>query len=373
MKKLFIFFLVVSWIPAVFFSSSVGAQTTTFKWKVQSGAPAADFRFVNIKDLAEKLDQMSGGRLKIDTLGAGAVVPTFEILDAVHKGAIDGGHSYPGWWAGKNIAVTLYGGVAGGPYGLTMDDFMSWVYQGGGLELYHELLQKEMKYNVVSFPILTENADSLGWFRKPVKSVAEFKKLKYRTSGMSAELFKEMGVSVVILPVGDIVPSLERGVIDGAELSGPANDIAMGFHTVRKTYIMRSVQQPTGFMEFLINKTKWDELPPDLKAIVRWGCMAETLGGGLKQYRQNQLALQEFVNKHGVTVAELPKEINIEMLKAWDRIAERKSKENPSFAKILASLKDWASLVVPYRAVALPPLDVAGEYYWKGVNPYKKK
>lgn len=373
MKKSFLILSAVLLISGLFFSISVEAQTTSFKWKVQSGAPAADFRFVNIKDLAEKIDEMSGGRLKIEPLGAGAIVPTFEILDAVHKGVVDGGHTYPGWWAGKNIATTLYGGVAGGPYGMSMEDFLGWVYMGGGLDLYHELLQKEMKYDVISFPILTENPDSLGWFKRPVKSVAEFKKLKYRTSGMSAEVFKEMGVSVVILPVGDIVPSLERGVIDGAELSGPINDLTMGFYTVRKTYIMRSVQQPTGFMELLINKKKWDELPPDLKAILKWGCMAETLSSGQKQLQQNRQALEDLVNKHGVTVVETPDEINREILKAWDKVAERKSKENPFFAKVLASQKAWAMRAVTYREIGQPPAGLSDAYYWKGVNPYKKK
>jgi TRAP-type mannitol/chloroaromatic compound transport system substrate-binding protein len=373
MKKLFLVLLVVSSVSALFFSAAVQAQQTVFKWKVQSGAPASDFRFVNVKDLAARLEEMSGGRLKIEVFGAGAIVPTFEILDAVHKGVVDGGHTSPVWWTGKHSAITLFGGVPCGPFGMNAEDFASWFYVGGGMEFYNELLQKELKYDVLTFPSITDNPDGLGWFKKPIKSVAEFKGLKYRTSGMSAEVMKELGASVVTLPPGEIVPALERGVIDGAELSGPCNDIAIGFHTVRKVYILRSLQQTSGFMEFLLNKKKWDELPPDLKAIVKSGIQAETWQSTMKQSHQNSLDLETLVTKHGVTVEEVPAEINREIIKAWDRLSERKAKENPFFAKVLASQKAWARRMVTYREVASPPLELAEKHYWKGVNPYKSK
>jgi TRAP-type mannitol/chloroaromatic compound transport system substrate-binding protein len=238
--------------------------------------------------------------------------------------------------------------------------------------MYQDVLQQELKYNVLSFPAIAENPDSLGWFTKPIKSLADFKGVKYRTSGMSADVFKELGVSVVTIAPGDIVPALERGVLDGAELSGPSSDFSVGFHSVAKYYIMRSVQQPSGFMEFLLNKKKWDELPADLKAIVNSCCQAQTLYSTLKQQNQNCEALQAIVSKHGVTVMEVPDEVNNEILKAFDRVAERMSKANPTFAKVLASQKAWAKRAVNYRLTAEPDYSRASKYYWEGSNPYKK-
>ena len=371
MKKLFLFFLVVSWISILFLSTSVEAQTKVFKWKVQSGSPAGDLMLGNLKDLVAKIEEMSGGRLTIEVLPAGAVVPPFEILDGVHKLIVDGGHTWPGWWTGKHPAVALYGGVPGGPFGMNDDDLMGWLHLGGGQELYTELYQKEMKYDVVVFPTFKKTPEVLGWFKKPVKSVAEFKGLKFRTSGLTAEVFKELGMSVVTLPPGELLPALERGVIDGGEIVDPAIDMSLGLHTVRKIYMMPSLQQVTGIMEIFIHKKKWEELPPDLKAIVKWACMTEALTFNLKCLNANSLALETLVTKHGVTVVETPHEINIEILKAWDRVAERKARDNPFFAKVLASQKAWAGRVVPYRLVAHPPYGLTAEYYWKGANPYK--
>jgi len=372
MKKMFFALLAVAFAAGLCLSVPADAQQKPIVWKIQSGAPAADFRYVNIVDLANRINEMSGGRLKLETFGAGAIVPTFEILDAVSKGVIDGGHTSPVWWTGKNSAATLYGGVPTGPYGMNQVDFASWFYIGGGLELANELLQKEMKYDVVTFPALTDNTDNLGWWKKPITSVAELKGLKFRTSGMSGEVFKELGAAVVTVPPGEIVPALERGVIDGAELSGPCNDIAMGFQTVRKIYIMGSLQQTSGYMEVLFNKKKFDALPPDLQAIVRNACMAETFHGTLKQAQQNMLDLETLVKKDGVTVERVPEDINREIMKAWDRLAEKRAKENPFFAKMLASQKAWAERAVSYRMMADPPLDLAVEYYWKGKNYFKK-
>jgi TRAP-type mannitol/chloroaromatic compound transport system substrate-binding protein len=373
MKKLSLFVVVISLISGIFFSISVEAQEKAIKWKVQSGSPAGDFMFVNIKDLVAKIDEMSNGRLQIEVLPAGAVVPTFEILEGVHKGIVDAGHCWTGWWLGKNPAAGLFGGAPGGPFGMNDDDFMGWYYFGGGWELYNEMFQKEIKYNVIGFATQKKGPEMLGWFKKPVKSVAEFKGLKFRTSGMTAQIFKEMGMSVVTLPPGEMLPALERGVVDGAEICDAAVDMSLGLHTVRKIYMMPSLQQVTGMMELFIKKDKWDALPPDLKAIVKWACTAESLSFTLKSFNKNTEALETLVKEHGVTIVETPHEINIEMLKAWDRVAERLSKENAFFAKVLDSQKAWAKRVVPYRMTAHPPYGLAAEYYWKDVNPYMPK
>lgn len=340
-------------------------------WKVQSTWPAADFHQQNPIGLKEKIEAMSGGRLKWDLMPAGAVVPAFELLDAVHKGILDAGHSWPGYWTGKHPAATLFSSAAGGPFGMSSEDFLGWVYLGGGLELYNELLQKELKLNVIAFPTFGEAPEPQGWFDKPLKSLADFKGLKFRAAGMAAEVFKAMGMSVVTLPGGEIVPALERGVIDAAEYSDPSSDRAIGFQDIRKFYHLPGVHQPTGFMELVINKKKWDELPADLKAIVKYACMAEALHFTVKIISRNAEDLYKLVHEDGVTVVETPREILQEVLKAWDKIVAKYAKENPFFAKVLESQKAWAKKIVPYRRVAHPPYDLGADYYWRDRDPYK--
>jgi TRAP-type mannitol/chloroaromatic compound transport system substrate-binding protein len=339
--------------------------------KVQSTWPAADFHQVNPKGLTEKLQEMSGGRLKIDLLPAGTVVPPLELLNAVNKGVVDGGHSWPGFWTGRHPAASLFGSMPGGPYGMNSEDYLSWLYLGGGLELYQELLQKELKMEVVVFPTFGETPEPMGWFSKPIKSVRELRGLKFRATGLSAEVFKEMGMTVVSTAPGEIVPALERGVIDAAEFSDPSADLALGLPQVRKFYHMPGIHQPTGIMEFYINRQKWEPLPADLKAIVKWGAMAESLHYTAKMLDRNSQDLETLVTKHGVTVVETPKEIMVEILKAWDKVADRKAKENPFFAKVLESQRAWAKRVVAYRRCCHPPYELAADYYWAGVNPYK--
>jgi len=347
------------------------APAAKAQWKMQSSWPAADFHQVNPKGLVDKIAEMTGGRLQIDLQPAGAVVQAFEVLDAVNRGLLDAGHSWPGFWTGKHPAATLFGSAPGGPYGMNAEDYLGWIYLGGGLELYNELLQKELKLNVMVFPTFGETPEPQGWFRKPIKSVGELKGMKFRATGIAAEVFKEMGMSVVSIAPGEIVPALERGVVEAAEFSDPSADMAIGLHHVRKFYHMPGIHQPTGIMELQVHRPKWDALPADVKAIVRHAAMAEALHYTLKMLDRNSQDLVTLVSKHGVTVVETPREVFEEILKAWDKVSERKAKENAFFGRVLESQKTWAQRVVPYRRCCHPPYEFAADYYWKGANPYK--
>jgi TRAP-type mannitol/chloroaromatic compound transport system substrate-binding protein len=350
-----------------------GAQAKVIQIKAQSTWPAGDFHQVNPKGLVEKIEEMSGGRVKIELLPAGSVVPPFELLAAVAKGVLDAGHSWPGFWTGKHPAASLFGNMPGGPFGMSNEDFLSWLYVGGGLELYNDLLQKELRLDVVVFPTFGETPEPMGWFPRPIKSVQELKGLKFRATGLSAEIFKEMGMTVVSLPPGEILPALERGVIDAAEFSDPSSDLALGLPMVRKFYHMPGIHQPTGMMEWVVNRKKWDPLPADIKAIIKYAAMAESLHYTSKMLDRNSQDIEALVTKHGVTIVETPKEIFLEILKAWDRVADRKAKENPYFAKVLESQRTWAKRVVPYRRCCHPAYELAADYYWGGANPYKIK
>jgi TRAP-type mannitol/chloroaromatic compound transport system substrate-binding protein len=358
-------------LAAAFTLCATPGWAATINWKGQSTWTAADFHQNNPKGVVDKIEAMAGGRLKINMQAAGAIVPAFDVLDATHKGVLDVGNGWPGYWYGKHPAATLFASIPGGPFGMNAEDFLGWMYLAGGVQLYNELLQKEMKLNLVAFPTYGETPEPLGWFKGPVKDMKAFRGLKFRAGGMSAEVFKAMGMSVVSLPGGEIVPALERGVIDAAEYSDPSSDMAVGFADVRKFYHMPSVHQPTGIMELLINKTKWDALPADLKAIIENACQAQAINFTLMMVDQNSKDLKTLVEKKGVKLIETPREIMHEILVAWDKVAEKYVKENPFFAKVYASQKEWAARVVPYRTIAHPPYDLAAEYYWGKANPYK--
>ncbi|MGQ0567925.1 MAG: TRAP transporter substrate-binding protein, partial [Armatimonadota bacterium] len=313
-------------------------------WKIQSGFATRDELHVSFVDWAKKVDEMSGGRLKIDILPSGAVVGTFDIIDGVNRQVLDGGYAVPAYWFGRNVAFSLFG--TGPSFGMDAIDILSWFYYGGGFDMYQDLLQREMRMNLVGFLLGPMPTQPFGWFRNPVLKAEQLKRTKYRTVGLSAELFKEMGASVVILPGGEIVPALERGVIDGAEFNNPTSDKALGFADVRKVYQLQSYHQPTESLEVLIHKSKWDPLPADLKAIVRGAIFAESADFQYKMIDRNSRDLEEFETKRGVRVFTTPKEVLEAQLDAWDKLIAKHSKENPTFAKILASQKAWAKRVV---------------------------
>jgi TRAP-type mannitol/chloroaromatic compound transport system substrate-binding protein len=334
-------------------------------WKVQSTFPAGIWDYMWGENFVKRVNEVAGGRLKIDLLPAGAVVPAFEVLDAVEKGVLDGAISWSGYWVGKNTAFSLFASATGGPFGMSNWDFIAWLFEGGGIELYRELLEKAGYKNVVWFPIWGEMPEPLGWYKKPIRSVADLKGMKMRAAGLAADVFKELGASVVTLPAAEILPALERGVIEGAEFSDPHSDMRLGFHDVVKYYHIPGIHQPTGVGEVLINKAQWDKLPKDLQMLIEMASREMLMLNWTRAWRMNYEALEELKTKHGVTVVETPREILVEMLKAWDRVAAREAARNPDFAKIYESQRQFASWFVPYQRLINPPYDLAADYYWK--------
>jgi TRAP-type mannitol/chloroaromatic compound transport system substrate-binding protein len=205
----------------------------------------------------------------------------------------------------------------------------------------------------------------MGWFPSQITSVEQFKGLKFRATGMSAEVFKELGMSVVSLSGGEVIPALERKVVDAAEYSDPTSDMSLGFQDVLKHYHLPGIHQPTGIMETLVNRQKWEELPEDLQAIVKYGSMATTLQFQVQILDRNSQDLETLQNKYGVQVHETPPELLVEILKAWDRVAERAAEQNAYFKKVYDSQRQWAQRIVPYRRSAHPDYALAADHYWK--------
>ena len=339
------------------------AATQPIVWKFQSSFPAASIAHKSIEELAKKVEAMSGGRLKWEVLPAGAVVPAFEVIDAVARGALDGGGTVPAYWVGKNPAASLFG--TGPSFGMDANDLLAWEYYGGGWELYQEFLTQELKVDVIGFHFAPIPTQPFGWFKQPVTSASQLQGLKYRTVGLAAELFQEMGASVVSLPGGEIIPALEQGVIEAAEWNNPTDDKNLGFPDVAKNYMLQSYHQPVEYLEVLIARSKWNELPEDLKAIVRYGVMAESADWQWRTLDSNSRDLIDLVQNRGVQLHTTPPDILRAQLRAWDVIIERHSAQNPFFAKVIQSQKEWASRVVPYKVQIYVDNTYAYEHYWK--------
>lgn len=352
---------------AVLGLASAEAQTPpkTISWKLQSTWPQANLLQGSPANIAKTVDEMSSGRLKIEVSPAGQIVPAFEVLDATHKLVIDAAHSWPGYWTGKNSAAGLFGVPPGGPFGLGRDEFLSWMLEGGGLDLYNEMLQKELKLNVMCLITTTVPYwEAFGWLRKPFENLAELRRLKYRTSGLGLDMLRNMGINGVQMPGGEVLPALERGTIDAAEWAIPAHDILMGFQNVTKFYYMPDMRQPPAVHEFLINKGKWDELAPDLKVMVRTAAMAEIQRFASYSVALDAKAAEELESKHGVKIMRTPDEVFKAQLEAADKVFDAEAKKNPFFAKVLESQRAFARTAVPHAARIRPPLERAVEHYW---------
>jgi TRAP-type mannitol/chloroaromatic compound transport system substrate-binding protein len=336
-------------------------------WKVQSAWPAANLLHKSAEELARMVGEMSGGRFRWEMLPAGTIVGPFEVLDAVNRGLIDAAHSWPGYWAGKNSAAGLFAPGPAGPFGMDREEYLAWLFAGGGLELYNELLQKELKMNVV-VPAFTTSLpywEPFGWMKRPFASLDELRKMKFRTSGLGLEMLKTMGVSVVTLAGGEVIAALERGAVDGAEWAIPSHDILMGFHNVTKYLYMPDLRQPASYQEVLIGKRQWAELPADLKAIVKWACLAEIIRMTAYSVDLDGKAVEEFERRHGVQIRRTPPDVLKAQLEAIDKVYEAEAKKNPFFARVLSSQREFAQRAVPHAQRIRPPIDMVVQHYWK--------
>lgn len=344
---------------------------TPITLKMQSTWPTKEIFHEIFEDWAKKVNEMAAGRLKIDVLPDKAVVPAFELIEAVSRGTLDGGHGVGAYWFGRNRATSLFG--TGPSFGLDAEGMLAWIHHGGGQELYNELLQQVLKFNVVSFfhgPMPTQ---PLGWFKKEIKGPGDLKDLRFRTVGLSASLFQEMGAAVKILPGGEIIPAMERGVLDAAEFNNTTSDKLLGFPDVRKLCMVQSYHQPCEYLELMFNKTKYDSLPKDLQAIIKYAAMAQSADFTWKFYDRNSADMIELEQKRGVKFIVTPKSVLQAQLRAWDKIIEKESRENPFFAKVIESQRKWAERAVPWRQKIMVENNTAFEHYFRKKPEPKKK
>jgi TRAP-type mannitol/chloroaromatic compound transport system substrate-binding protein len=332
--------------------------------KMQSTWPASLTLQDNFRFFAERVDKLTAGQVKIEALAAGQIVPPFEILDATHKKVIDGGHGIAYYWVGKAKAATLFSNTPAGIAGMDHLDFLGWIYEAGGLDLWWEFYQKELKLNVIAFPILPASPQALGWFKRPIKNLADFKGMKCRQTGIVAEIYQKMGMTTVNMPGGEIIPSAQRGVIDCAEWVGGVEDLRLGLPQVWKYHYTPGMHESASIGELIINSEVWAGLSPQQQEVVRSATVETFFRWWAKWQRQNADAIEEMRTKHGTQLLRAPPEILIAFFKAWDEIAKEESAKSAFFKKVLDSQRAYASKVVPAKRFMFPPYSFAANHYW---------
>jgi TRAP-type mannitol/chloroaromatic compound transport system substrate-binding protein len=316
-------------------------------FKMQGSWGANEIFSEMAQEYVKRVNDMAGGRLRIEYLPAGAVVKPFELMDAVSKGVLDAGHHVSGYWYGKSKVASLFG--TGPVSGATPEIGLSWIHKGGGQQLWDELVAK-LNLNVVGFFSFPMPSQPLGWFKNPPpKKAAELKGFKYRTIGLAADLLQEMGMAVAQLPGGEIVPAMQRGVIDAFEFNNPTADMRFGAQDVAKYYSMGSYHQAQEFFEIIFNKTKFNALPADLKAILRYAAEAASTSSTATAHDNYSRDLQELIVKHKVRVSRTTADVYQGQLAAWDKVTAKLEKEVDMFKKVNDSFKAWSKRVGFYH------------------------
>ncbi len=329
-------------VAALGFPSIVKAQgPISMRW--QSTWPSKDIFHEFALDFAKKINDMTGGDLKIDVLPAGAVVPAFQLLDAVSKGTLDGGHGVLVYHYGKQNALALWGSSPA--YGMDANMLLSWHKYGGGKELLNKIYSS-IGANVVSFPYGPMPTQPLGWFKKPVTRPEDLKGLKFRTVGISIDLFQGMGAAVNALPGGEIVPAMDRGLLDAAEFNNASSDRVLGFPDVSKVCMLQSYHQNAEQFEIMFNKPKFDALPTKMKAIIENGveaASADMLWKAMDRYSKDYLEMQ---TKDKVRFYRTPDSILRRQLEVFDQVEVKKSTDNPMFKEVAESQRRFAARAV---------------------------
>ena len=296
--------------------------------------------------LAEMITAATGGRITVKVYGAGELVPAFEVFDAVSRGTAEMGHSAAYYWKGKASAAPFFCAV---PFGLNAQEMNGWLYNGGGLDLWRELYAP---FGLVPFPAGNTGVQMAGWFRKPIASVADLKGLKMRIPGLGGEVMARAGATPVNLPGAEIFSSLQSGAIDAAEWVGPYNDLAFGLHRAAKYCYYPGWQEPGPTLECMVNKTAFDALADDLKAIVEACCRAVNDSMLAEYTARNQQALDALVREHGVELRQLPDDVLVALRRAADEVLEEAAGADPIARKALDSMRAFRAQAKAWHAVS---------------------
>lgn len=283
-----------------------------------------------IPRVAEQLDLMSGGTLKMKVYEPGKLVAPFEILEAVSSGKINSGYTMSGYWAGKIPAAPLFSSV---PFGPEAGEYMAWIYYGNGMSLYQEMYD-QAGYNVKVMPCAIIAPETAGWYAKEINSPEDLDGLKMRFFGLGGKVMQKLGVATSLLPGGEIFPALEKGAIDATEFSMPAIDERLGFYKLVKYNYFPGWHQQASIFELLINKDAWNEMPAHHQAIISNACKASMTDSYAEGEASQYESLKKNVDEHGVQI----KKFNDEMLNTfrttWHEVAAEEAQNDAFFKKV---------------------------------------
>jgi len=350
------------------FPAIVKAQTTSLRF--QSTWPAKDIFHEYANDFAKKVNDMTGGELRIEVLPAGSVVPAFGLLDAVSKGTLDGGHGVVVYHYGKNPSLALWG--SGPSFGMDANMLLSWHKYGGGAALLEEVY-KTVGADVKSYVYGPMPTQPLGWFKKPITKIEDMKGMKFRTVGISIDMFTAMGVSVNALPGGEIVPAMDRGLLDGAEFNNASSDRLLGFPDVAKICMLQSYHQNAEQFEILFNGAKYRALPPKLRAILDNTVEAASADMSWKAVDRYSKDYMEMQTQQGVKFFKTPDAVLRSQLRVFDEVVNKKAAENPLFKKIVESQRAFAARAVKWDLETNVQRRMAYDHYFRPAAAPAKK
>jgi TRAP-type mannitol/chloroaromatic compound transport system substrate-binding protein len=346
---------------------SIAKAQGAISMRFQSTWASKDIFHEYALDYAKKVNDMTGGDLKIEVLPAGAVVPAFGLLDAVSTGTLDGGHGVLVYHYGKQTALALWG--SGPAYAMDANMLLAWHRYGGGKELLAKLYSS-IGANVVSFPYGPMPTQPLGWFKKPISKAEDFQGVKFRTVGISIDMFTGLGAAVNALPGGEIVSAMDRGLLDAAEFNNASSDRMLGFPDVSKVCMLQSYHQNAEQFEILFNKAKYDALPDKMKAIVANAAEAAGQEMSWKAIDRYSKDYEELQTKHNVKFYKTPDSVLQKQLDIYDQVVERKSAENPLFKEIVASQLAFAKRTTQWEQDTVVSRRMAYNHYF---GPNAKK
>ncbi len=330
----------------------------------QSAWPAKDIFHEYALDFAARVNAMSGGRLKIEMLPAGTVVKAFDLIEAVSRGRLDGGHAVVTYWYGMNSALGLWG--SGAAFGMDANTVLAWHHYGGGRQLLDEIY-RSLNLDVVSFLYGPMPTQPFGWFKQPVRRLADLRGLKFRTVGLAAEMYQALGMEVIPLPAAEIVPALDRGIIDAAEFNNATSDFELGLPDVARYCLLQSFHQGAEQFEVVFNRARYDALPDELRAIVRHAVEASSADMSWKAIDRYSRDYQRMLGK--VSFQKTPEDFLGRQLEAWERLVATKSAENPMFGKVSDSMRAFAARAGRWQHDTLVDQKMAFRHFFAKKRP----
>lgn len=339
----------------VFSAPYVHAAPKVFKWKmVTTWPPHFPVMGEGADMIAKWIKEMSDGRLDVTVYGGGELVPPLQAFDAVSQGMVEMGHGVPYYWAGKAPAAQFFAAV---PFGLNAQALNAWIYSGGGQELWDEVYAR---FNLVSMLAGNTGVQMGGWFNKEINTIDDIKGLKMRIPGLGGKVIAKAGGTVVLSAGGEIYTNLERGVIDATEWVGPYHDYMMGFYKVAKYYYYPGWHEPGSGLELFVNKSKYEQLPDDLKLIIRTAAMRGNMWMLSTFESKNNTYLQKLINEHNVQLRMFPDDMLSKFKQYSEEVIQEITEKDPmsrkvyeSFSKFKKSMGDWAQISeIPYHKIS---------------------